>query len=126
MKRFWIGLCVLALLLATGLWSTNRMVQAHAPISDALAQASQAALTGNWKQATVFLDTARRQWENWVDFSAAFTDHSMLENAEGLFAELGVYEKSNNLLPFAAGCVQLSQLIRAIAESHLPNWQNLL
>ena len=125
MKRFWIGICVLAILLAAGLGNTYLMMQAHDPISRQLAQAAEAATAGNWDQATALFLDAQSQWDSWIDLAAAFTDHNMLETADGLFAELRVYEKTDEPQVCAAGCAQLSRLIRAIAESHLPSWQNL-
>ncbi len=126
MKRLWIGLCVLALLLAAGLGVTYFMEQAHRPISQHLAQASQTALAGDWAQALALSDQARAQWESCCDFTAAFVDHSVLETADSLFAEIQVYAAAEDPMSFAATCAHLSRLISAIAESHLPKWQNLL
>lgn len=126
MKRFWIGICVLALLAAAGLWGIGWMQRSCKPICRQLEQASQASLTGHWEQAAACFGQARAQWERWRDLAAAFTDHSLLEAAEGLLAQLQIYAKTRDAAAFAAGCAQLSQLVYTIADSHLPTWQNLL
>lgn len=126
MKRFWIGLWVLLFLLATGLGVTILMRKTHDSIQDQLAQASQVALDKNWEQATALFEDARARWEDWSDTASAFTDHSLLETADGLFAEIRVYAQTHDSTAFAAGCAQLSRLIHTIAESQSPSWQNLL
>ena len=126
MKRFWIGLGILFLLLGAGFGITHYVEQAHRPISDALAQASHAALAGNWAQAARHSTQAKQQWESCRDLAAAFADHSVLELAESLFAEVDIYAETGDIPSFAATCAHLSRLVNAIAESHLPKWQNLL
>lgn len=126
MKRLWIGLGVLVLLAGLGLGTTAVVQQAHEPIHRQLAQASQAALAGNWEQATALFEDARQHWADWDDAAAAFADHSQLETADGLFAQIQIYAQSRDATAFAAGCAQLSRLIRNLAESQLLKWKNLL
>lgn len=126
MNRFWIGLGVLAFLLALGLGITFFMERTHGPISQTLEQASQAALSDDWAQALRLSQQARQQWDACSDFTAAFIDHSMLELAESLFAEVQVYGETGDSHAFAATCAHLSRLTHAIAQSHLPKWQNIL
>ena len=126
MKRFWIGICVLALLLAGGWVTTVAIERAHAPISRDLALASQAALDGDWNAAVQFSESATEKWLRCQDFTAAFTDHGVLEEMDTLFAEVAVYRQAQSYLSFAAVCAHLSRLADAVAQSHLPKWQNLL
>lgn len=126
MKRFWIGICVLALLLASGFAVTGFMERCHDPISRELEQAAQAALAGDWTAALAAAAAAREHWERCRDFTAAFCDHSVLEEMDGLFAQTEVYAAGRDALSFAATCAYLSRLADAVAQSHLPKWQNLL
>ena len=126
MKRFWIGLCVLTLLLTLGLGVAAFMEWAHRPISRQLEQASQAALQGDWEAGVRYAGEAQARWDAWGDFTAAFADHTVLEEAEGLFAQIRVYADAGDPVSFAAACAHLSRLTKAIAESHWPKWQNLL
>ncbi len=126
MKRFWIGICVLVILLAAGLGVTVLMRRTNDPIQEQLILASQAALAENWAQATALFEDARARWEDWSDAAPAFIDHSLLETADGLFAEIRIYGQAHDSTAFAAGCAQLSQLIRTITESQSPSWQNFL
>lgn len=126
MKRFWIGLIVLAVLLIMGSGVTWFIETSHKPISQHLALAAQAALAGNWEQALALFEQVQQHWERCSDFTAAFADHSVLEEVDALLAEIGVYAHAKDPVSFAAACAHLSQLAKAIAESHLPKWQNLL
>ena len=126
MKQLWIGLGVLVLLVCLSLGITVLVQRAHEPISRQLAQASQAVLTGNWEQATALFEDSMQRWEGWSDAAGAFVDHSQLEAADGLFVQIQVYAQSRDAIAFAAGCAQLSRLIQSLAESQLPNWQNIL
>ena len=126
MKRLWIGLVVLVLLVCLGLGATLFVQQVHEPISRQLLQASQAALTDDWGQAMVLFQDVKQRWADWNNAAAAFADHNQLEAADGLLTQIQIYAQSRDSTAFAAGCAQLSRLIRTIAESQLPNWQNLL
>ena len=126
MKRVWIGLCVLSLLLAAGLGITCFMERAHRPISTDLMQASQAVLQGNWEEGLACAQAAQEKWTAHSDFTAACADHAVLEEAEGLFAQIQVYAAARDSVSFSATCAHLSRRIQAIAESHLSKWQNLL
>ena len=126
MKRFWIGVCVLSLLLASGIATCCAIKGFHAPISRSLEAASQAALSDDWAAATSYSADAFTRWQRCRDLTAAFADHSVLEEIESLFAEIEVYRHTDDRLAFAATCAHLSRLAEAVAESHLPKWQNLL
>lgn len=126
MKRFWIGVCVLAVLLVSGWVTTAAIERCHAPISQELSMAAQAALTGDWTRAVQLSEDATQKWQRCRDFTAAFADHSVLEEMESLFAEVEIYRQAESYLSFAAVCAHLSRLADAVAQSHLPKWQNLL
>lgn len=126
MKRFWIGVCVLSVLLASGWATTAAISHCHTPISQGLAAASQAALEGDWASAVQHCEDAAQKWQRCRDFTAAFADHSVLDEMESLFAEIQAYQQAGAQLSFAATCAHLSRLADAVAQSHLPKWQNLL
>lgn len=126
MKRFWIGISVLAILLASGWVVACFMDRCHAPIGDALAEASQVALEGHLAQASQIAQQAQKQWLHCRDFTAAFADHSVLEEMDALFAEIAVCAAAQDTISFSAACARLAELAKAVAESHCPKWQNLL
>lgn len=126
MKRFWIGITVLAVLLASGSAVSFFMERYHRPISHELAQAAQAAAGGRLERAAALAKNAHTRWLRCRDFTAAFADHTVLEEMDALFAEIDVYAAARDSISFAAACAHLSELAQAVSESHLPKWQNLL
>lgn len=126
MKRLWIGISVLALLLVCGSVVTVFMERSHRPISKNLVQAADAALAGNWSHATALVNRAQAKWQRCKPLTATFADHSILEETDSLLAEIKLYANARETLSFTAACIRLSQLTEAISKSHRPSWQNFL
>ncbi len=126
MKRFWIGVGVLCMLLALGGGVAWGMEAIHDPLVTQLQQAQAAAAAEDWATATALSQSALQRWQTWHRFTAAFADHAPMDEIDSLFAELQVYAQARNEDHFAALCAQLAQLAHAMAESHSPNWWNLL
>ena len=126
MRRFWIGLGLLLGILAVGLWTTVKMGRIHTSISENLICSAQAVQNGNWSEADEYADKAGEAWRNSWHFSAALTDHTVLDEIDGIFAETEVYRKNRNELAYAASCAKLAQQIDAVQEGHKLSWWNLL
>lgn len=126
MKRGWIGLGLLLLLLAAGVLSAWAMVRWHSPLEQQLDLAAQYALASDWEQANRMVRDAENQWEKRWHPSAIFADHGPMEEIDALFAQLEVYEEEREALSFAALCKELSRELAAMGEAHVPNWWNLL
>ena len=126
MKRFWIGITVLTLLLILGIFSTVLLSRSHRPIRDTLEQAAVAALAGDLGQADHLLKKAKVQWDRNRLWAAALVEHGVLEEAECLFAEAEVYANAANRQALAAACARLAQIMDTIAQSHQTSWQNVL
>ena len=126
MKRLSIGITVLVILLSSGSLAAICMDHFHRPISHELTQAVAAMEGGHWEQATTLANNAHSQWLHCRDFTAAFADHDVLEEIDALFAEIHVFAAAGDPISFSAACAHLSELTKAVAESHHPKWQNLL
>lgn len=126
MKRLWLGIILLAALLAAGIGITIAMDEIHEPISEALEDAAEAALEQNWEVAGRCFARAERQWQKHRKLSAAVADHAPMEDISAWFARLEVHYELRNAGDFAAGCMYLSELTEAMGEAHSFNWWNLL
>lgn len=126
MNRLFVGLLILAVLLVSSLSVCIAMERVHRPIADALALAAQHALDGNAQAALAQAQIARARWEKYHRFTAAFADHSPMDEMDGLLAELRVYAQTSETTHFAATCAHLQFMATAMAESHLLSWWNLL
>lgn len=126
MKRLWVGVVVLFLLLAGGIALAVSLSGLHTDISRNLENAALAAQKGDWQQARELAENADKTWSRYRHFSASFTDHEPLEQMDNLFAQLKVFETIPSPADYAALCTHLAQLSDAIAESHTLTWWNLL
>lgn len=126
MKRMYIGVALLAILLAVGICLTAVFVWLHRPITEALEQAQAAALAGEWAQVETLTETVYRRWQTISRFTAAVADHEPLEEMDALLARLSVLEATRQQEEFAATCAELARRSDAMADSQRLTWWNLL
>lgn len=126
MKRLWIGILILAILLSGSLVISLCMECIHRPIAEKLELAAQEALDGNWKDALTLADQAKGRWEKYHRFTAAFADHTPMDEMDSLLEELKIYAHQQENPHFSATCAHLHFMATAIAESHNISWWNLL
>ena len=126
MKRLWIGIAFLALLLAGGFGINAGMDNLQKEISQQLDAVCQTALAGDLEQAAVQANGAREVWEQYRNLVAAVTDHEPMEEMDTLFAQLPIYYETDSSLNFAAVCSDLTLLIQAIGENQALKWWGVL
>ena len=126
MKRLWIGVGVLLVLLVLGIVVSGVMDAIHAPMAEQLQQAAQAAMAEDWPAALKAAARAQKNWKAQQRLVAAFADHTPMDEIEGLFAEMEIYAQAREKQHFAATCARLAQLAEAMGESHRVSWWNLL
>lgn len=126
MKRSWIGLTLLLVLLAAGLLTTWAMGRIHQPIAQDLEQAADRALAGDWSSAEAFSRQAVTGWEKWAHFRACLADHSPVEEIDAGIAQLRVYGIARDEVSFAAVCAELAKKIDAVGDAHGLVWWNML
>ena len=123
MTRFWIGIALMALLLATGLYSVHTIEASHRPIIQALEQSAQ---TQDPEEASALLRNARRKWENHWHGTAVLSEHRSMDEIDSLFAQAEGYADGGKTADLHAACRRLAQLIQASADEHRPTWWNFL
>lgn len=126
MKRLGMGIVVLAVLLGLGIGLSCAFAQAHGPSSEYLQQANLACEAGDWDRAADLFVQAQRRWEDHRHFTAAFADHSPMEEIDGLFARLETCLRHKDSARFPMLCAQLAALLEAMADSHRLRWWTLL
>ncbi len=125
-RRFYLGLGLLILLLVLCLAATIAMEAVHSPIEAELLRASRLALEGDMEQAVPIAKKAHEKWASARCFTASIADHSPMDDAENLFAEMEVYAEAGESAHFAACCRQLGNMARAMYEAHSLTLWNLL
>lgn len=126
MKRLWLGLSLLAVLLAVSLAVQAVSHRLHDPISQDLDRAADAALAGDWAEADRLYRRARDAWQRCHSATAAMADHSPMDELDMLFGELAVYARQRETVHFAAACRSASRMARAMWEAHRLNWWSFL
>lgn len=126
MKRSWIGLAILLVLLTVGLLSSWAIAKTHEPIAQSLEQAGRVALAGDWEQAQSLANRARSQWEKWQILRDFLSDQSPVEQVGTSLAELEIYLAARDDVHFAATCAQLAFQIAAIGNAHEIAFGNLI
>lgn len=126
MKRSWIGLGLLLVLLILGLLVTWAMDRIHQPIAWDLEQAAEQVQLDNWPEAGRCFARAKDRWETWAHFRSSFADHSPVEEIDGDFARLQVYCALQEDAAFAGECRELAKKVSAVGEAHGLFWWNIL
>lgn len=126
MKRFWIGIGLLAAILLASFWTTDRLSEMHLDVSETLERSAQAAQDDRWETADALAADAKESWENAWKFTAALADHTVLDEIDGLLAKAEVYRKNRNAVEYAAVCGMVSNQIEALQEGHKLSWWNLM
>ena len=126
MTRGILGILLLLVLLAGGLFVQWTMATLQEPITGELTQAAQAGARGDWDTARVHQETAQRGWRKAWRLTAAFADHQPMEDVDSLFARLPVYAAEEETGEFSACCRELARRVRAMYEAHSLTWWNLM
>ena len=126
MKRLWLGVAFLTLLLIFGIWQTVEISKIHSDLSKTLSDAALAARIRDWDTADTLSEAAQTQWDRYRKLTASFADHEPLEEAEQLFAELQICKGLSLEENYAVVCSDLSQICKAIGESFQISWWNVL
>ena len=126
MKRLWLGLAILLILLMVGIGATVFMARFHNALSSDLEEAGEAVAEGDWTVALAMAEQAEERWERGKRAAAAFADHEPLEQVDNVFAQIRLYGQMKLEADYGAACIHLAELVRALGESHSLFWWNLL
>ena len=125
MKRGWLGLGILLVFLALGLWSSRTVERIYTPLTRQLEEASAVALSGDLERGMHLAQAARDTWHAYWRKTAALSNHAPMDEIDALFSRTVIFAQAGNRTDFAAHCAQLSALVEACAEAHRLTWWNL-
>ena len=126
MKRLWIGVGFLVVMLVLAILLTVVFDRIHTPFSEDLQKAADLAMAQEWEKATALTRQARADWLKYRELIAAVADHEPLEKMEYLLDQLEVYAQMRRTADFSAICVELAALADAMLESQSLTWWNFL
>lgn len=126
MKRFWLGLGILAALLILSFWVQHSSKDLHKPVVEALKNAQSCATAGDWEQAKKQIKQAKDHWHSAMDIRSAVCDHDYLEEINTGFAALKVWHEAKDPSATAALCAELINRINALEEAQRLSLRNVL
>ena len=126
MKRIWIGIILLALLLGAGFWISGFMKETHLPVAQDVRRAGELALQEQWGPAQAYAKRGQALWKKKWPMIAAIADHEPMDEIDALFAQLNIYAEVKEEIAYSAVCAHLSSLLEALGQSHNCNWWNLM
>lgn len=126
MKRFLLGIAILAVFLGLGLWTWQVMDHLHMDISQTLEQAAAQVLAGQTEQGISLALQAHERWQKNWHLTAFLADHAPMDEIDALFAQALCYADTGNTADFVSHCAQLAMLVEAVGEAHALSWWNLL
>ena len=126
MKRSWMGLGLLGVLLGISLLATAFLTRTHEEVSLELEQSAQCALLGDWENAGLFLRRAKNRWEKWEHIRACLMDHGPAEEIDASFAMLDIYRQAGEAAAYRASCAALLSRLDALSQAHTLTWWNVL
>ena len=122
-RRFYLGVGLLAVILALGLFAGWLMEKGQTPAAQLLEQAAQAE---NLEEGVAMAQRAKEIWRQKWKAVASVADHTPMDEIDSLFAELEIFAREGERVHFASCCNQLASQLRAVAEAHKLNWWNVL
>ena len=126
MKRIWIGVVLLGVLLLGGMGTGEFMEQAHIPVARDVQQAGELVLRGQWELAHALVNRGKERWEEKWPVTAAIADHEPMDEIDALFAQLETYEKTRDPAAYSAICAHLGSLLEALSQGYRCKWWNLM
>lgn len=125
-KRFYLGLAILALILAATIGVSMGMKAMHEPVQQLLTQAADLAAEENLEQALPLAQKAYNRWQRYHSLTASFADHSPMDDTDTLFEEMLVYGQMAEVPHFIACCRELAVMTEAMYDAHAFSLKNLL
>ncbi len=125
-RRLVLGILLLALGLSLAIGTGLAMEAIHAPAEAALRDAAERSLAGDMETAVPLARKAYSRWEKYRNVTAVFADHTPMDDTQKLFQEMLVYARTEETPHFAAACMELSTMLKAMYETHAFSLKNIL
>ena len=94
MGRSFFGFTLLICLLLGSLWLSHSADNQLLPLADQLEQAANAAMEADMVRSISLAQAAYRQWDQLWDPVASYANHTPMDEADQLFAQLSCWEDS--------------------------------
>ena len=117
MRRCVIGAVLLGVLLILGMLTALWAERTLSPLEQAMEQAAEASFSGSWAEITALTDGAGAEWRLCRVLAGILYSQETVEEIDGLFARLRLWQRQGDRMAWADGCLMLSGRFRAMADS---------
>ena len=118
MKRLWIGVGLLAVMLVSGILVPEFLHGCHDAVVTDLDRAAETAMAEQWAETEEFLHRAEEKWQKKRPVTASFADHEPMDDIDGLFEQLKIFARARDPVAFGSTCVYLSSQLKALGDYH--------
>ncbi len=122
MRKLWLGLAILALLLVLCIGALVMLDGLNQQTAALLEQAAEA----DMEEAAAVSLRAKQCWENTVGFIDTVMSHEETDEIRREFSDLLVFARAKSREEYLASCGRLLVMIRHLTEMERPLWQNIL
>ena len=126
MKRLWLGVAILGVLLAAGILACCLSESTHSKTSRLLTEAAGYGAAGEWSAAKKAFSSAKAAWQTAREATAAITDHGPMEEIDRYFVQCQTCLEFRDPAAFCMCCKSLSVMVQAIGEAQSIKWWSLL
>ena len=124
MKYLYIGVGVLAVLLAACILSTTVISSCTRETADALEHALSAFDEDDFPAAAAQASRAKSEWDQHAKLLSALLSHEELDEIDTAFTALDSYRKTQTADEFRSRCAELSLRLRHITQMDIPFYYN--
>lgn len=125
MKHLWIGVCILAVILAASIVCVSMLNLCVHRVADRLDEAVSLLDRGETSAALKTAKRAANLWHRYSGFLCSILDHEESDSIAWNFAELSSYAQTCSTEEFRCRCVEASAMIRHMADMELPYYYNI-
>ena len=126
MKRLWIALAILAVILSGALVHTWRLARFTEELSGLLLHSERLAEEGRWDDAAHMSGLAADQWHTRDGYLHTTLRHGDIDEINLSFSELREYIEHRELDQCAAATARLVTLLELLSEMESPTLLNIL
>ena len=124
--RIGLGLGLLSLFLALGVWAMVWTDRVTGPVAVDLERAALLVEQGEPEQGKVLALRAGQQWDSRWKGLASLLDHNAIDDVDEGFARIRWYAATGDYGRMGASCAGLSRLVLAAGDDHRFTWWDLL
>ena len=123
MKRVWIGVGLLAVLLTVG-FLAGFAIKGLCPGAERLELAGELALAERWEEAEALLDEVEDDWEDRRWLLTALADHEVIEDMDAALAQLEAMLQTRDAPAFHILSSALAKKLEAVGKANALTGEN--